>query len=395
MDKLATRLSKIKPSATLSVSQRAGELRAEGVDIISFSAGEPDFSTPPHIVEAAKRAMDDGKTRYTPVAGVPELRRAVAEESARVRDVPCAPDQTIVTVGAKHTLYEFFAAVLNPGDEVIIPSPYWVSYPDQVLLLDAVPVIVETSAENGFVLTPEALQKVLTTKSKVLVLNTPSNPTGGVYSAEQVRALTQVAVDAGLFVLSDEIYRDLLYDGLSHTSPLSVVAEDKRDQIFVVDGVSKTYAMTGWRIGWGIGHPDIIKGMSKIQGQSTSNPTSIAQAGALAAVTGPRDFLAGWVEKYVARRDTIVDRLGKMDGVSCLKPGGAFYVLPSFQGVIDRMGGDADDLRLTTHLLEEARIAGVPGSPFGAPGHIRLSYATSLEAIEKGLERLEEALARI
>jgi aspartate aminotransferase len=350
---------------------------------------------PAHIVEATKRALDEGMTHYTPVAGIPELRRAIARETAAARGVPCAPEQTIVSVGAKHTLYGFFAAVLNPGDEVIIPAPYWVSYPDQVRLVDGEPVIVETTAEDGFVLTPGALERAITPRTRVLVLNTPSNPTGAVYPAEAVRALTAAAVEAGLYVLTDEIYRDLIYDGATHTSPLSVVDEGGRDKIFVVDGVSKTYAMTGLRIGWGIGDPEIVKGMSKIQGQSTSNPTSVAQAAALAAITGPRDFLGEWLAEYVKRRDTIVARLGGLDGVDCVKPGGAFYVLPSFKRVIARIGGGMDDVGLATLLLEEARVAGVPGAPFGAPGHIRLSYATSLEAIEEALDRLEEALTRL
>ncbi|MCP4600603.1 MAG: pyridoxal phosphate-dependent aminotransferase [Proteobacteria bacterium] len=395
MDRFSARLSRIKPSATMSITQRASEMRARGIDVISFSAGEPDFDTPPHIIESAKKALDDGMTRYTSVAGIPDLRRAVAEETSEVRGVPCKPEQIIVTVGAKHTLYEFFQAVIDPGDEVIIPAPYWVSYPDQVLLSDGVPVIVKTRAENGFVLTPEAFTKALTLKTKVLVLNTPNNPTGAVYSAKAVEKLTEAAVEAGLFVISDEVYRELIYGDATHTSPLSVVAEDKRDKIFVVDGVSKTYAMTGWRIGWGIGHPDIIEAMSKVQGQSTSNPTAVAQAAALKAITGSKDFLPSWREEYKTRRDTIVEGLNRMQGVTCLKPGGAFYVLPSFKGVIERMGDDATDLALTEYLLEEARVAGVPGSPFGAPGHIRFSYAMSLKAIEEGLHRIEQALLRI
>lgn len=243
--------------------------------------------------------------------------------------------------------------------------------------------------------TLEAFKEALTPKTEALVLNTPSNPTGAVYPPEAVKALTEAAVEAGVYVLSDEIYRDLVYGEEVHASPLSVVAEDKRDLVFVADGVSKTYAMTGWRIGYGIGHPDIVKAMSKIQGQSTSNPTSIAQAGALAAITSPRPFLDEWCKAYVERRDLLVGRLNAMEGVDCLTPGGAFYVLPSFKGVIERMGPGNDDLTLTTYLLEKARVAGVPGSPFGAPGHIRFSYATSIEAVEKGLGRIEEALKEI
>ncbi len=370
-------------------------MRAQGVDVIAFSAGEPDFDTPAHIIEAAKVALDEGMTRYTPVAGIPKLRRAVAEGSQDLRGVPCTPSQTMVTVGGKHTIFEFFQAVLNPGDEVIIPAPHWVSYPDQVLLFDGVPVIVETHREDGFILQKEALEKALTPKSKVLVLNSPSNPTGAIYSKEAVKVIAEVALEAGLIILSDEIYGELTYDGAAFTSPLSVVAPQKRDQVFVVDGVSKTYAMTGWRIGWGIGDPEIINAMSMLQGQATSNPAAVAQAAALAAITGPKDFLSGWREKYAQRRDVIVRRLNEMPGVSCLKPGGAFYVLPSFLEVIEHMGNDATDITLATTLLEKAHIAGVPGTPFGAPGHIRFSYATSMKNIEAGLDRLETAIKQI
>jgi aspartate aminotransferase len=379
----------------MAFTQRVGELQAEGVDIISFSAGEPDFDTPAHIIEAAKKALDEGATRYTPVAGTPALRTAVADETSRVTGVPCTSDQVIVTVGVKHALYGFFQAVLNPGDEVLIPAPYWVSYPDQVLLAGGEPVIIDVGADTGFLLTPDALRNAITPKAKVLVLNDPCNPSGAVYSPQAIEELTHAAVDAGLYVLSDEVYRELIYDDATHTSPLTVVSEDKRNWVFAVDGVSKTYAMTGWRIGWGVGDPDIVQAIAKIQGQSTSNPTAVAQAAALAALTSPTDFLPAWKEQYLVRRNTIVHRLNHMPGVSCLKPGGAFYVLPSFKGVLERMGDGADDIKLTTYLLEEARVAGVPGTPFGAPGHIRFSYATSLDAIEEGLKRIEEALAKI
>jgi aspartate aminotransferase len=285
--------------------------------------------------------------------------------------------------------------LLNPGDEVLVPAPYWVSYPDQVRLAGGEPVIVETGEDAGFLITAEMVRRAITPKTKVLVFNDPCNPSGAVYTPQEVQALTTTAVDAGLYVLSDEIYRELIYDDATHTSPLSVVSEDKRAQVFAVDGVSKAYAMTGWRIGWGVGDPEIVQAIAKIQGQSTSNPTSVSQAAALAALKSDNDFLPPWKEQYLVRRNTMVNRLNDMPGVSCLKPGGAFYVLPSFKDVIKRMGDGEDDIRLATHLLEEARVAGVPGTPFGAPGHIRFSYATSLEAIERGLDRIEEAVAQI
>lgn len=395
MTALANRLQAIKPSATLAVTQRAAELRAQGEDVISLSAGEPDFDTPRHIVDAAKEALDQGKTRYTAVAGIPELREAVAAESRKVRGVDCQPNQTIVTVGAKHAIYQFLEAMINPGDEVIIPSPYWVSYPDQVLLSGGKPVCVETQASNGFVLTGSELTRAITPRSKILILNTPSNPTGTVYPRDAVVELTRTALEAGLWILSDEIYRDLIYGQARHTSPLTVAPKEWRDRVFIVDGVSKTYAMTGWRIGWGIGNADVVKAMAKIQGQSTSNPTAMAQVAARTAVEGPREFLDEWRKAYRERRDAMVSTLNTIPGVQCGTPDGAFYVLPSVRGVLDRLGEDATDLTLAGFLLEQARIAVVPGTPFGAPGHIRLSYATSINNVEKALKRMKEALARI
>jgi len=395
MAKISSRLLEIKPSVTLAVTQKAGELRARGIDVISLSAGEPDFDTPPHIVAAAKQALDEGKTRYTPVAGIPELRRAVAEQSAGARGVACDPSQVVVTVGAKHALFNFFQAVLDPGDVVVVPAPYWVSYPDQVLLAGGQPVFVQTRPEDGFALRPEDLEKVLGPKTKAVVINTPSNPTGGVYTREQTEAITRFALDRGLWILSDEIYRDLVYEGAEHVSPLTVAGGEGAERVFVVDGVSKTYAMTGWRIGWGIGDPELIKAMSKIQGQSTSNPTSLAQAGALAAVERPCDFLEDWRAQYLERRDAIVRGLEAIPGVTCTVPQGAFYVLPDVSHYVEKLGRGASDIELATLLLEKANVATVPGSAFGAPGFIRLSYATSLELIEKGVERLAAALAAL
>jgi aspartate aminotransferase len=392
--KISSRLSRIKPSPTLSVTQKAQELKARGIDVISFSAGEPDFDTPSHIVDAGVRALHDGVTRYTAVAGMPKLREAVAAQSQRVRGVPCAAKQVIVTTGAKHALYGFFHAVLNPGDEVVIPAPYWVSYPDQVLLAGGEPKLVGTRAEDDWVLTPEALERVVTPRTVAVVINTPSNPTGGLYSRDAIAAVTRCALERKLWIVADEIYRDLIYDGLTHVSPLTI-AGDGRERVFVVDGVSKTYAMTGWRIGWGIGDPEVIAAMSTIQGQETSNATSMCQAAALAAITEPAAFLDGWRAEYAARRDAMVDGLNKMPGVTCRKPQGAFYVLPAVQEICARMGGAATDVELATYLLEQGRVATVPGSAFGAPGYIRLSYATSMRDIGEGLERMASAFAKL
>jgi len=392
--KISSRLNRIKPSPTLSVTQKAQELKARGIDVVSFSAGEPDFDTPPHIVDAAVRAMRDGVTRYTAVAGMPKLREAVAAQSQAVRGVPCAAKQVIVTSGAKHALYGFFHAVLNQGDEVVIPAPYWVSYPDQVMLAGGEPIIVETRAEDDWVLTPEALERVVTPRTVAVVINTPSNPTGGLYSAEAVAAITRRAVELKLWIVADEIYRDLIYDGMDHVSPLSV-AGDGKERVFVVDGVSKTYAMTGWRIGWGIGDPEVIAAMATIQGQETSNATSMSQAATITAITEPTGFLDGWRAEYAARRDAMVDGLNRMPGVTCRKPRGAFYVLPCVQEICARMGSAATDMEVATYLLEKGRVATVPGTAFGAPGYIRLSYATSMRNIEEGLKRVAEAFAAL
>ncbi len=395
MIRLSARLDEIKPSSTLAVTQKAQELRARGIDVISFSAGEPDFDTPAHICEAAKAALDRGATRYTAVAGIPELREAVAKESAAVRGVPCDPAQVVVTVGAKHALFGFFLAVLDPGDEVIVPAPYWVSYPDQVRFAGGRPVIVGTRAEDGWILTPEALARAVTPRTRALVLNTPSNPTGGIYDRDALAAIVDRALELGLWVVADEIYRDLVYDGNAHVSPLSVASDEARSRIFIVDGVSKSFAMTGWRIGWGIGDPDLVKAIAKIQGQSTSNATTPAQWAALAAVTGPRDFLDGWRAEYARRRDAIVAGLDRMPGVRCAMPGGAFYALPDVSPLVEKLGAGATDVDLSNTLLDEARVATVPGTAFGAPGHIRLSYATSMEKIEQGLERVAAAFAKL
>jgi len=369
-------------------------MRARGIDVTSFSAGEPDFDTPPHIVEAAVRALHEGMTRYTAVAGIPKLREAVAAQSQALRTVPCAAKNVIITTGAKHALYGFFQAILNPGDEVVIPAPYWVSYPDQVLLAGGTPVCVSTDAEDDWVLTPEALERAVTPKTVAVVLNSPSNPTGGIYTRGAIAAITQRALALNLWIIADEIYRDLIYDGFEHVSPLSV-ADKLPEKVFVIDGVSKTYAMTGWRIGWGIGDPEVIAAMTTIQGQATSNTASMCQAAALAAVNGPKEFLSEWRAEYAKRRDAMVAGLNGIPGISCRLPRGAFYALPDVREICARMGSGATDAKVATYLLEEGHVATVPGSAFGAPGYIRLSYATSMSAIEKGLAQMKDALAKL
>jgi aspartate aminotransferase len=394
MSKISSRLDPIKPSATLAITQKAGELRAEGKDIIAFSAGEPDFETPRYIVDAAKKALDDGLTRYTPATGTKELKSAVAAASTQIRSVPCNINQVIIGVGAKHVLYNFFMAVLNPGDEVVIPAPYWVSYPDQVLLAGGTPVFAQTSMDNNWAITAEELERVATPKTKVVILNSPSNPTGGVAPKPVLEALVQKALDLDIYILTDEIYKDIIYDGVEFISALTI-AKEKLDKIFVVDGVSKTFAMTGWRIGWGIGDPEIIAAMGKIQGQSTSNPTSIAQAASLLAVTQPMSFFKAWKDQYLERRDIMIERLNAMDGVTCQTPQGAFYVFPNMEPLIKKLGPDKTDVDLAAWLLEKALVATVPGTPFGAPGYLRLSYATSKELINDGLLRIEAAIQKL
>ncbi len=394
MGKISSRLDIIKPSATMAITQKAGELKARGLDVIAFSAGEPDFETPDYIVKAAKKALDDGLTRYTPATGTRELKEAVAQSSSQIRGVDCEINQVIIGVGAKHVLYNFFMAVLNEGDEVIIPAPYWVSYPDQVRLAGGIPVFVTTKEDDSWALTAEALEKAVTPKTRVVVINSPSNPTGGVAPVEILEKLIEKAVELDLIVISDEIYRDIIYDGVKFISPLALAKENK-DKIFVVDGVSKTFAMTGWRIGWGIGDPEIIAAMGKIQGQSTSNPTSIAQAASLLAVKTPMDFLEGWNRQYVERRDIMIERLNAIDGITCRVPKGAFYVFPNVEPLIKKLGSGKTDIDMAEWLLDEALVATVPGTPFGAPGYLRFSYATSKELINEGLTRIENAFKKL
>ncbi len=394
MIKISSRLGAIQPSATLAVTQKAGELRAKGVDVISFSAGEPDFLTPAHIIESAKNALDAGCTRYTPAAGTTELKDAVAKQNTAIRNVPTTAEQVIVCVGAKHVLYNYFMAVLDVGDEVVIPSPCYVSYPDQVRLAGGVPVLVRTFEEEQWVLSPEALEKAVTPRTRVLLLNSPANPTGGVYNRSQMKAIVDKALSLGLYVVSDEIYRDLIYDNNEFISALYSSNIDT-SRVFVIDGVSKTYAMTGWRIGWGIGDREIISAMTRIQGQAITNPTAISQHAALAALSGPLDFFPAWKAQYEKRRNTLVAGLNAIDGIHCQMPRGAFYVFPDVTGILQRFGADMNDVDFAGWLLENAGVAVVPGAPFGAPGYVRLAYATSMDLIEAGMARMARACEKL
>jgi aspartate aminotransferase len=395
---VAQRLSAVKPSATVAVAQRARELKAEGIDVLSFSVGEPDFDTPAYIREAAKKAIDAGATRYTAARGIIELRQAICEASAKRRaGVTYDPSEVVVSVGAKHTLFNLALALYDEGDEVLIPAPYWVSYPEQVRLAGANPVIVQTTEEEGFRMTPEALRAAITPKTKALILCSPSNPTGAAYTGEQLRALADVAAEHNFWIIVDEIYGQLVYGGFDQKS-IAEVAPDLKDRIIIVDGVSKTFAMTGWRIGWMFAPEYVTKACEKIQGQATTNPSSVAQHAAIAALRGPWEPMEEMRQAFEARRSIIVEGLNAIDGISCGMPEGAFYAFANVQPLIGKQGGGKTletDIDVAGYLLEEARCAVVPGTAFGAPGFVRISYAASNEMIREGLGRIGEALSKL
>jgi len=390
---LADRLKTLQPSATLAMQARAKAMRAQGINVISFGAGEPDFDTPRHIKDAAIRALEAGQTKYTEVGGIPELRAAVCHKLKRDLGLEYAPDEVTVSCGAKHTLYNIVMALVNPGDEVLIPSPFWVSYPEQVRLLGGEPVPVATSESSGFDLDPGAVRRAVTSRTKILVLNSPGNPTGAVFSAAALRQVGQLAVERGFWIISDECYEALTYEG-RHVSIASLAPEIKA-RTLVVNTCSKAYAMTGWRLGYAAGPKPIIQAMTDIQSQVTSNPTSIAQWAAIEALTGPQDEVAKMVGEFDRRRRVIVEALNAMPGVSCVTPKGAFYVFPNVSGLFGkrwkggRLTGSGD---VSAFLLDEARIATVAGVDFGSDSHIRLSYATGLANIQEGMSRMAAAV---
>lgn len=391
---VSERSRKVKPSPTLAIDARAKEMKAEGIDVISFGVGEPDFDTPENIKEAAVRALRDGKTKYTPVGGIPELKAAIVDKLRADNGLDYTQEEIIVSCGAKHSLYNIFQAILNPGDEVIIPAPYWVSYPDQVLLNDGVPIFIKTREEDGFMLNPDELSSGITDKTKAIVLNYPSNPTGLTYDRSTLETIGRIAAEKDIIVISDEIYEKLLYDGAEHLS-IASISEDVKRRTVVVNGLSKSHAMTGWRIGYAAGPAEVIKAMNKIQSQSTSNPTSIAQWAAVEALRGPQDFIGVMVKEFDKRRRFLVESLNALDGVCCSNPTGAFYAFPNISAILGRQYGGRqvdDSSGLALYLLEMANVALVPGSAFGAEGYIRISYATSMENIKKGLERIRSAI---
>lgn len=399
MSFLASSLSNIKPSPTIAVSMKAAELKAEGKDIISLGTGEPDFDTPNNIKEAAKKAIDQGQTKYTAVNGTPDLKKAIINKFKNENSLSFEANQIIVSTGAKQIIYNALVASLNPGDEVIIPAPFWVSYPDMVLLAGGQPVIAETSAANNFKLSPSDLEVKITDKTKWLILNSPSNPTGSCYSADELKALAEVLLKyPNVHILSDDIYEHLLFDNLKFSSIINVESSLK-DRTLVINGVSKAYAMTGWRIGYAAGEAKLIKAMSMIQSQSTSSPSSIGQAAAVEALNGPQDYITESKQAFQDRRDMVIDFLNNITGLNCIKPDGAFYVFPSCEELLGKTLPNGNKIEndndFASYLLEEAGVAVVPGVAFGAPGFFRISYAASTDFLKDALSRIETACNKI
>jgi aspartate aminotransferase len=391
---LSERARKIKPSPTLAIDSKAKSMKASGIDVISFGVGEPDFDTPENIKEAAAKAMKDGFTKYTAVGGIDALKDAIIGKLKNDNGISYTRGEIIVSSGAKHSLYNIAQALYGPGDEVIIPSPYWVSYPDQVILNEAAPVFVPTYESDSFTVRPETLKERITPKTKALILNSPSNPTGMIYDRKTLEGIAELALRHKFYIISDEIYEKLIYDGATHISIASLDKEVK-EKTMVVNGLSKSHAMTGWRIGYAAGPAEIVRAMTNIQSQSTSNPNSIAQKAAIEAFNGPQDFIVRMRAEFDARRRYLVDALNGIEGISCMMPAGAFYAFPNTSKLYGRSFSGreiASSADLALYLLEEAKVAVVPGSAFGNDSYIRLSYATSIDDIKRGVERIREAL---
>ncbi len=397
MTRLAERVRRASPSMTLVISAKAKEMKRRGVDVISLAVGEPDFDTPAHIKEAAIRAIEEGFTGYTPAAGIPELREAVAAKFRHDNGLEYDPQDVLITVGAKQAVYNALQALCDDGDEVIVPAPYWVSYTEMVKLAGGTPVVVSAGAERGFVPDLAQLEDALSERTRAIILNTPNNPSGAVYSRQQLEAIASLAVRHDLFVIADEVYEKLVYGEAEHVS-IASLGEEIKARTVTVNGVSKAYAMTGWRIGYAAGPREVIAAMAKLQGQQTSNATSIAQKASLAALTGPQDPVEEMVREYEGRRDLVVERLSSMPGVRCIKPDGAFYVFADFSEFYGRScaGRRVEaSLSLAELLLEEARVALVPGVAFGMDDYIRLSYAASRAELQEGLDRIESLLGKL
>jgi aspartate aminotransferase len=396
--RLASRVAAVKPSPTIAAENKARQLRAQGVDVISLTVGEPDFDTPRAVKQAGIRAIEEGFTKYMPTAGTPELRQAVCAKLARENGLDYRPEQVIASVGAKHTIYNLLMALVDPGDEVVIPAPYWVSYPDMVLLAGGKPVIVETTEASGFKVTADQLRRAVTPRTRLLILNSPSNPTGAAYTRRDLEALAAVCVERNLVVCSDEIYEKLVYDGFTQTA-FAALGPEVYARTVTVNGLSKAYAMTGWRLGYAAGPAEVIRAMEVIQSQSTSNPSSITIKAATAALSQPAAELPMMVAEFDRRRRYLVDALGSLPGLTCRMPEGAFYAFPNVSALLGRRARDGRTVRtsyeLADYLLDVARVGTVAGAAFGAEGHLRLSYATALPKIEEAVARLRTALAAL
>jgi aspartate aminotransferase len=392
---LAQRVQRIKPSPTMAVAARAEELRAAGKKIISLSIGEPDFDTPGHIKEAAIAAIQAGHTKYTAVEGTKSLRTAVIDKFARENHLKYEDNQILVSCGAKHSLYNLFSVILNPGDEAIVPAPYWVSYPDMIKLADGNPVIVKTDFAQKFKMTPAQLSAAITDKTRLLILNSPSNPTGLAYTKDELRALGEVILNhPGIIVASDDIYEHHMWNNLPFCNIVNACPE-LYDRCVVINSVSKTYAMTGWRIGYAGGPAKIIGAMKKAQSQSTSNATTIAQYAAEAALNGDQACVAAMTKAYKERHDYLVGELQKIPGFKCIPSDGTFYTFPSIEGLYNKDAGITNDMEFSEYLLDEAELAVIPGSAFGTPGHIRLCYTTNMKNIVEAVERLKKAVSKL
>jgi aspartate aminotransferase len=380
--KISQRAASLSPSLTLAIDAKAKQMKADGQDVVGFGAGEPDFDTPQHIKDAAAKALAAGFTKYTPSSGIPELRQAIADKFKQENGLSYKPSQVIVSCGGKHSCYNVVIATCQEGDEVIIPAPYWLSYPEMVKLASAKPVIIETTDRTEFKVTPDQLRAAITPRTRLFILNSPSNPTGSVYTPEEIKALGDVCVERGVLIMSDEIYEHLLYEGAQHKS-VATFSQAHYDHTIIVHGFAKAWSMTGWRLGFLAAPEPIAKAIDAVQSHSTSNPTSFAQKGAVAALTGPNDHLQSWLSEYDRRRAYAWNRLNSISGISCVNSKGAFYLFPN----IASLGLKSADF--CSRLLESEKVAAVPGIAFGADDYLRISYATSMANIEKGLDRIE------
>ena len=393
---ISKKFQSVAPSSTLAITAKVNEMKANGINVVGFGAGEPDCNTPEHIREAAIKAINDGFTRYTPASGTKELKASVAAKFARDNNLSYGVENIVISNGAKHSLMNALGVILNPGDEVIIPSPCWVSYPEMVKLNDGVPVLLKSSEEEGFVVSAEKIASAITSKTRAVIINTPSNPTGMIYSEEELRKIAKLCVEKNIYVISDEIYEHLIYDGGKHIS-IASFGDDIKDLTIIINGVSKTYAMTGWRIGYTASNATLAKAMSNVQSHATSNPNSIAQKAAMAALDGPMETVFAMKGEFEKRRTYMANRINSLPGVSCLMPQGAFYIMMNISALIGKKVNGKEITGSNSFaeiLLEEALVSVVPCSDFDSDIHVRWSYATSMENLEEGLNRLEEFLKK-